>query len=97
MDLLTRYGGEKFGLILPSTDMAAAVDACRKLQKSVAEMLFKHEGCEIRVSVSVGMANALPDDDAEYLVRRSDMALYAAMQAKYGGVFRRDGIGCVPS
>ncbi len=79
VDFATRYGGEEFALILPMCPRSGAMQAARRVQRTIAGHRFDHA----RLTVSGGVA-ACPDDaaDAGTLVRRADAALYAA---KSGG------------
>jgi diguanylate cyclase (GGDEF)-like protein len=79
-DLLGRYGGEEFGIILPDTDLQGAVDVAERICHAVADypMLFNQQ--TIRATLSIGVADfqatqhVLHDD----LIRCADMALYSA-------------------
>ena len=79
-DLLGRYGGEEFGIILPDTPLSGAQDVAERICKAVAEypMLFNQQ--TIRTSLSMGVAELAPDTHALHddLIRCADMALYNA-------------------
>lgn len=79
-DLLGRYGGEEFGIVLPDTNGQGAMDVAERIRKAIADhpMLFNQQ--TIRVTLSIGVAeldptNHLLHDD---LIREADMALYDA-------------------
>ena len=79
-DQLGRLGGEEFLVVLPDTDAAAAERVTGKLRCEVARTTVAHEGRELSVTVSIGMATW--DEEApEELLRRADEALYAAKAA----------------
>ena len=92
-DLAARFGGEEFMLLLPGTDLAAAVDVARHVQAAIGQLALPHEGVPLGVvTVSFGVASLQPGRDqlpAE-LVRRADQARY---RAKQGG---RDRIELAP-
>jgi diguanylate cyclase (GGDEF)-like protein/PAS domain S-box-containing protein len=71
-----RYGGDEFVVILPDTGMDQAVVAAQRVQKQFRALKFGE------TSLSVGIADALDDDDETMLVRRADLAMYAS---KKGG------------
>jgi diguanylate cyclase (GGDEF)-like protein len=80
-DLLSRYGGEEFGLIMSRTPKAEALRSVERLRGVVEAYAFKNEETQPggRLTISAGLA-ASPDDGADFdtIVRRSDEALYAA-------------------
>lgn len=94
-DLVGRWGGEEFLALLPETDFAGAAIVAERLRNAVESDAFYDlprfapggtgtaEGLRLRVTVSVGVATAArpaaptPVD----LVRRADLALYAAKSA----------------
>jgi diguanylate cyclase (GGDEF)-like protein/PAS domain S-box-containing protein len=65
-----RYGGDEFIIILPDTDKHQALNAAQRIQKQFGAFRFG------RTSLSIGIAEAEPDDDEKNLLRKSDMALY---------------------
>ncbi|MCY4427753.1 MAG: diguanylate cyclase [Halieaceae bacterium] len=76
-DLLGRYGGEEFGLLLPDTDLQGALHFARRLRLAVAALLIQPGA--IRCSISLGVAQV--DADIEHygqLIERADKALYDA-------------------
>lgn len=80
-DLLSRYGGEEFGLIMSRTTKAEALRSIERLRAVVEAYAFKDEQTQPggRLTISAGLA-AAPEDGADFdtLVLRSDEALYAA-------------------
>lgn len=84
-DVVCRYGGEEFMLILPNTSIEDAYRRAEQIRTAVKELEVLY--CEYRlpsVTLSSGVAEFLPDIDmnAEFLMQRVDNALY---QAKRGG------------
>lgn len=76
-DLLGRYGGEEFGVVLPETDLAGAMLVAQRICKAVAEHQLIFNGQTIRVTVSIGASwynGQTPDE----LIQQADMALYNA-------------------
>jgi len=76
-----RYGGEEFCLLLPNTDAATALQIGEMVRATVEQLEVPHRTSVFqRVTVSIGVASALPSGNAEpsELVEAADAALYAA-------------------
>ncbi|MEL6288808.1 MAG: PleD family two-component system response regulator [Pseudomonadota bacterium] len=85
IDLACRYGGEEFVVVMPDTDVARASQVAERLRSCIEAEPFKtsHAGGYIDLTASVGLATlANPEDTAELLLKRADIALYSA---KRGG------------
>ncbi|MBO6766161.1 PleD family two-component system response regulator [Maricaulis sp.] len=79
LDLASRYGGEEFLVLMPAAGLAEARIAAERLRGVVADAPFLLEdGTDIAVTVSVGLAQALPGEGVEAVLRRADQALYTA-------------------
>lgn len=62
MDIVTRYGGEEFVIILPDTDKQSALNFTERLLGDIENHLFDPENKKLRLKVSMGIAN-FPEDD----------------------------------
>src|ERR1700680_1579100 len=80
IDVLCRYAGEEFGILLTQTSAQYAVSVAEKLRKMVESWQFP--GVPRRVTISAGAA-AFPDHGTtrDELVRAADTGLYTAQQA----------------
>ena len=82
IDVVGRYGGEEFVILLVETDSAGALRSAERLRAQVAQMVTETDQGPITVNISLGVASAQLDRDGfATLVVRADSALYAAKQA----------------
>lgn len=82
-DILARFGGEEFVLVLPNTSGAEAWDVAERIRAAVLEINHANPGTALgRVSVSIGIATAgaLPFDTTA-LIDAADQALYHAKES----------------
>ncbi len=79
-NLVARFGGEEFIIVMPGTDLPAAASIADRLRCQVAGKPFSNEDMpDIDVTVSVGVAPFQGvGDSADGLILRADKALYAA-------------------
>jgi diguanylate cyclase (GGDEF)-like protein len=82
-DIISRYGGDEFTIILPDTDLKVASDVAEIIRKNVEKIDFlkKHKGPDIKLSTSQGIA-AFPENTANLddLKKLADKALYQAKE-----------------
>jgi diguanylate cyclase (GGDEF)-like protein len=80
-DLLSRYGGDEFALLLPQTGSKKAQEVAERLCHAVADSIVEAGGEEpISVSLSIGLATLEPGQEPDWnaLLKRADKALYEA-------------------
>lgn len=81
-DVLFRYGGEEFAVLLPHTALEGALNAAERILSAVAATPFDVAGGVLNITASAGVASLTPTGDGPALVAQADVALYAA---KNGG------------
>ena len=83
-DVLGRYGGEDFLLILPETDLMGGFTVAEKLRKRIEKLRLPMPDGDIQLSISVGLAFFhLAGSDPETrnrLIGEADQALYRAKE-----------------
>jgi diguanylate cyclase len=77
-DHLARFGGEEFVVLLPGTGVDEAQQALTRLQRSLTEALFLHEGREVFVTFSGGVTAWRTGESLQSALERADEALYEA-------------------
>jgi two-component system, cell cycle response regulator len=80
IDMVGRYGGEEFIVILPGTDEEAAALFAERVRSAVGEHVYRDEANEVRMTVSGGVAS-YPGEGVghpDMLIKRADEALYSA-------------------
>lgn len=86
-DVVGRYGGEEFLVLLPGSDAAAARVLAERLRRTIEGLSIEWEGRRIRVTASFGLAGMREQDTGlASLLARADKALYQA---------KREGRNCV--
>ncbi len=76
-DISFRIGGEEFLVVLPDTPIDSAVLVAEKLRQKIAETRFAPKQRETWTA-SFGVAQLIPGDDWDALMKRADAALYLA-------------------
>ncbi len=92
-DMIARFGGEEFAIMLPETSLDAALNLANSLREKVEQATVKNDkgGLLPRVTISIGVsaigeANRENEDSLIELIAASDEALYRA---------KKDGRNCV--
>jgi len=81
-DVLGRQGGEEFLVLLPDTQIDVALQIADRLRRKISSLVLSNIAPDLRVTVSVGAAQADHEkDDLDELIRRADVALYRAKDA----------------
>ena len=93
-DIASRYGGEEFAIILTQTEINEAFIIAERLRKKVESEIYSNEIEDIRVTISIGLAqyDSKKDESGIDLIKKADSALYLAkrrgrnMTIKYDSV-----------
>ena len=78
-DLVIRYGGEEFLVVLPDVSEGKSLDVAEKIRKSVEMTSIHIEGKILHVTISAGVAEyPVHSDDVQQVIKYADIALYKA-------------------
>ena len=80
MDVIARFGGEEFLILLPETTAEAAAQTMTRLQRELTKHFFLHDNEKVLITFSAGVALRLPNEAQAPLVARADKAMYLAKQ-----------------
>ncbi|WPC06248.1 sensor domain-containing diguanylate cyclase [Pseudomonas benzenivorans] len=80
-DIICRWGGEEFILLLKDSAPEQARQLAEKVRRHTERTRFEHAGTELRVTVSIGLAELHAGDALDQLIGRADRALYRAKQS----------------
>ena len=86
-DIVARFGGEEFLVLLPDTGMDEAVSVIARLQRNLTRKIFLHKSGSLLITFSAGVAQRVPAETQDAVVARADKALYRAKQAGKNRVF----------
>jgi len=87
-DILARYGGDEFVVVLPETPASGALVIAERLRRAIEENHFlKAQGLAARISASFGIA-AYPDHalTPEALIQKADQAMYRVKEREKNGI-----------
>jgi len=80
-DVISRYGGEEFVILLPETPLTDAVSVMTRVQRELTKRIFLHQNERVLITFSAGVAERAFGENQEDLIARADRALYHAKQA----------------
>ncbi len=82
-DLVCRYGGEEFSVILPNTSSEKARVACDRFRETINDRLFEYQNKQFKISASIGVSCLAdtPNRIHRELIDSADKALYQAKKA----------------
>ncbi|MEB0047266.1 MULTISPECIES: GGDEF domain-containing protein [unclassified Pseudomonas] len=78
VDMVFRFGGEEFLIVLSNTHREAAAMVGERLRFAAQAEDYQADGKSVELTVSLGCSTLLPGESAESLLRRADSALYVA-------------------
>lgn len=79
-DMVFRYGGEEFVILLTETPFDTASIPVERLRKAVESTRFKFKGTELNVTISAGISSSKDVNDISEMFENADKALYMAKE-----------------
>ena len=95
-DLVARYRGDTFALLLNQTTLHDALPIAEKVRKQLQDTQFSQGANPLRLTASVGIAQLRPEEMLAATTDRVEQAVLAAQQAGGNVCYRHDGESCVP-
>lgn len=80
-DVVARFGGEEFVILLPDTDLDEAVKVMTRLQRELTKKFFLHKNERVLITFSAGVALRAENELSDALVGRADKAVYKAKES----------------
>lgn len=81
MDVIARFGGEEFLILLPETTVESASAAMVRVQRELTKHFFLHENEKMLITFSCGVALRHQNEEQDSLMQRADRAMYKAKQS----------------
>lgn len=79
-DMVSRYGGDEFLVLLPETDLEGADALAEKIRAAASSQAFGDGSPHFQVTLSIGAATLADDESGNDMIARADMALYTAKE-----------------
>ncbi|MNG06613.1 putative diguanylate cyclase YdaM [compost metagenome] len=80
-DIVCRWGGEEFIVLLKDTDGETGRMIAEKIRQHVEQQRYAYNDQALQVTVSIGLTTLQPDDTLHSLLSRADHAMYRAKQS----------------
>ncbi len=77
IDIVGRYGGEEFGVILVNTDNATSINTAERIRSNIENFIFEYNGQRENITISIGLAEfPKHGDDFHNIIANADQAMY---------------------
>ena len=87
IDIVGRYGGEEFSVLLINTDINECKPLAEKIVEKIAKKTYLRDGIAVNLTISAGMSGyPLHSDSIEGLIEKADKAMYITKSKGGNGV-----------
>ena len=80
-DVIARWGGEEFLMLLPDTDVDGGMVAMEKVRSAVSAAYLDWDGARVQASVTIGIATVSAHTSMDEAIRKADEALYRGKES----------------
>jgi diguanylate cyclase len=80
-DIVCRYGGEEFVILLPGTGLQDSVMVISRLQRELTKRFFLHDNQRLLITFSAGVAERRTGESRDDAIGRADSAMYVAKRS----------------
>ena len=80
-DVVARFGGEEFVILLPETGAEEAARVMTRVQRELTRRFFLHDNEKVLITFSAGVAECVPGEERDAVIGRADQAMYEAKRA----------------
>ena len=82
MDVIGRFGGEEFVVVLPDTPLSEGMAVVSRLQKELTKRIFMYNNQKLFLTFSAGVATRNPEENLLDTIKRADAAMYKAKKSR---------------
>jgi len=75
-DVISRWGGEEFLLLLPETEMSAAKSVAERILKGFSDNFYEYNHYRLKISMTFGISTYSPSDSIDSCIKMADESLY---------------------
>ncbi|MFO1257208.1 MAG: GGDEF domain-containing protein [Gammaproteobacteria bacterium] len=80
-DMIFRFGGEEFSILLNHTPRAGVFKTAERLRKSIENHLFECDGHRLKITISLGISHYHSESSESHFFEKADRALYLAKKS----------------